>query len=182
MKRNQVNILLAIVLILAAATLRIVNRELHLYNLAPIGAVGIFAGSVIKDKRMAYLMPLFSMFIADLYFQFFTSVTGFYGIEQVLVYTAMAAVTFLGSKMGNITPAKVVGYSLTGSVLFFIVSNFGSYLNGWYGYDLKGLMTTYIVAIPFFKNTIVSELIGSVALFGLYSLGQRAFAPKLQQA
>jgi hypothetical protein len=182
MKRNQVNIILAIVLIAAAASMRIVNREMHLYNLAPIGAVGLFAGSVIMDKRFAYLMPLLSLFIADVFFQLFTSVPGFYGIEQVLVYAAMAIVTLLGSQMGNVNGLKVVGYSLIGSLIFFVLSNFGSYLHGWYGYGFDGLVTTYTVAIPFFKNTLVSELIGSCVLFGLYALGQRAFAPKLQQA
>jgi hypothetical protein len=182
MKRNYTNIILATVLILLAATMRIINRELHLYNLAPICAVGLFAGSIIKDKRYAYLLPLLSMFIADLYFQFFTSVTGFYGIEQILVYISMILVTFLGTKMGNVTGVKVVGYSLIGSLLFFVVSNFGSYLKGWYGLDFNGLVTTYTVAIPFFKNTVMSELAGAIVLFGAYFLGQRAIAPKMQKA
>jgi hypothetical protein len=182
MKRNYTNIILAAILILLAAMMRIVNREIHLYNLAPIGAVGLFAGAVIKDKRYAYLLPLISMFIADLYFQLFTSVTGFYGFEQVLVYVGMGLVTFLGTKMGNVTGIKVAGYSIIGSFIFFVVSNFGSYLTGMWGYGFKGLATTYTMAIPFFKNTVVSELVGSIALFGLYFIGQKAIAPKMQKA
>ena len=182
MKRNYTNIILAAVLILLAAAMRIINRELHLYNLAPICAVGLFAGSIIKDKRYAYLLPLLSMFIADIYFQFFTSVTGFYGIEQLLVYISMVLVTFLGTKMGNVTGVKVVGYSLISSLIFFVVSNFGSFLKGWYGLDFNGLVTTYTVAIPFFKNTVTSELTGAIVLFGAYFLGQKAFRTKVQQA
>lgn len=182
MKRNYTNIILATVLILLASMMRIINREVHLYNLAPIGAVGLFAGAVIKDKRYAYLLPLLSMFIADVYFQFFTSVTGFYGIEQILVYLGMGLVTFLGSKMGNVSGVKVIGYSLIGSLIFFVVSNFGSYLRGWWGYDFKGLVTTYTVAIPFFKNTVMSDLAGSIVLFGLYFIAQKAIAPQTQKA
>lgn len=182
MKPNYTNIFFAAILILAAAVMRIITAEFHLPNITPVAAIGLFGGVVIKDKRYSYLLPLLSLFIADAYFQFFTSIKGFYGVEQILVYMAMALVTFLGSKMGKVSPVKVVGYSLIGSLLFFVISNFGSFLKGWYGYDFNGLVTTYTVAIPFFKNTVMSELSGAIVLFGAYFLGQRAIAPKMQKA
>lgn len=182
MKSNYTNILLAAMLILAAAVMRIITAEFHLPNITPIAAVGLFSGVVIKDKRYAYLLPLLSLFVADAYFQFFTTIKGFYGIEQILVYTAMALVTFLGSKMGNISTVKVIGYSLIGSLLFFVISNFGSFLKGWYGYDFKGLVTTYTVAIPFFKNTVMSDLGGNIILFGAYFIMQKILTTKVQQA
>ena len=182
MKRNQSNILLAAGLILMAALLRIINQEMHWYNLAPIAAVGLFAGAIIKEKRFAYILPLLSMFIADLYFQLFTSVNGFYGMEQLFVYGGMAVVTYLGTIMGKVNLPKVVGYSLVGSLAFFVLSNFGSFLSGMWGLNGAGFVKTYVMAIPFFKNTVISDLVGNGVLFGLYFLAQRAFTPEVQKA
>lgn len=182
MKPNYTNILLAAGLILATAVMRIITAEMHIPNITPVAAVGLFGGAVLADKKYAYALPLLGMFIADVYFSLFTSVNGFYGIEQVLVYGGMALVTFLGSKMGTVNGGKVIGYSLIGSFVFFVVSNFGSYLKGWYGYDLNGLVQTYIMAIPFYKYSYVADLIGSCSLFGLYFLGKKALTPQMQKA
>lgn len=182
MKPNYTNILLAAGLILATAVMRIITAEMHIPNITPVAAVGLFGGAVLTDKKYAYLLPLAGLFIADLYFQLFTNINGFYGLEQFFVYGGMALVTFLGSKMGTVNGLKVVGYSLTGSFIFFVVSNFGCYLNGWYGYDLNGLATTYIKAIPFYKYSYAADLVGSIALFGLYFLGRKAIAPQMQEA
>lgn len=182
MKRNYTNILLATALILIAALARIVNREMHLYNLAPVAAIGLFSGAIIKDKRISFILPLLAMLLSDAYFQLFTNMQGFYGQEQLWVYGGMALVTFMGTRMGNTNAVKVAGFSLAGSLVFFIVSNFGSFLSGMWGRDLNGLATTYIAAIPFLKNTIVSDMVGNGLLFGLYFSMQRALRPAAQKA
>jgi len=185
MKRNNLNIILAVGLILMAAVARIVNYEMHLYNLAPVAAIGLFGGAVIKDRRLAFLMPLLSLFIADLYIQLFPSspaMRGFYGVEQLFVYGAMAAVTFLGMKMQQPNTTKVMGYSFAGSLAFFVLSNLGSYVSGMWGYGWEGLTTTYVMAIPFFKNTLISDLVSNTILFGGYFLLQQAFTRTLQKA
>lgn len=182
MKRNNTNIILAISLILVAALARIVNREMQLYNLAPVAAVGLFSGAIFKDKKLAYAMPLLAMLLADIYFQFFTRVQGFYGKEQWFVYGGMALVTFLGTKMGKINVPKVIGFSLAGPVVFFLVSNFGSFLSGMWGTGWNGLITTYTMALPFFKNTLASEFIGSILIFGAYFLAQRSFSVRTEKA
>ena len=45
------------------------------------------------------------------------------------------------------------------STLFFVVTNFAVWIGGWYGYTLEGLLTCYIMAIPFFVNMLISTLI-----------------------
>ncbi len=42
------------------------------------------------------------------------------------------------------------------AILFFIITNFGVWLNGLYGYSVEGLIQCYIMAIPFFGYTLVS--------------------------
>lgn len=182
MKRNYSNILLAAGLILMASLARVVNTEMHLYNLAPVAALGLFSGAVVKDKRVAYLLPLLAMLLADLYFQFFTSTQGFYGGAQWFVYGGMALVTLLGTAMRKVNPLKVAGFSLMGSLVFFIVSNFGCYVSGMWGGGIHGLVTTYTMALPFFKNTIAGDMAGSALLFGLYFMAQRSLGTKAQKA
>ncbi len=189
MKQNYSNILLAAGLILMAAMSRILNHEMHWYNLAPVGALGLFCGSVIKEKRYAFLFAILAQLIGDLYIQLFTSWPGFYGIEQAFVYGGLLMVTLLGTQMRQPKALRVLGFSIAASVLFFIVSNFGVWVaiqtgksdlyN--YGTGLTGLINTYIAALPFFKNSLIGDLTGSTVLFGSYFLLQQAFSQKLNK-
>ena len=48
--------------------------------------------------------------------------------------------------------------ALLGAVIFFVLTNFGVWLNGFYGYTIDGLINCYILAIPFFSYSIISTL------------------------
>ncbi len=176
MKRN--NILIAGGLILIAAIARIVNYEVEVYNLAPVAALGLFAGSVLNNKRVAYLFTILAMLISDVYIEFFTSMSGFYDISQFFVYGSLILVTLMGTTLKKHNPLKIAGYSITGSAIFFILSNFGTYLTGYWGYGIEGLITTYTAAIPFAKNTFISDLLFSGLLFGAYTLLQHTLTNK----
>ena len=185
MKQNKINIVLAAGLILMAAAARIVNHELHFWNLAPVAAVGLFGGAVIRDPKLALLMPLLALFIGDLYIQFFPTNAqqrGFYGVEQAFVYGGMALVTLLGTRMKQLSVAKVLGFSLSSSLVFFVVSNLGAFASGMWGYSLNGLVTTYIMGIPFFQYTLIADLIGTTVLFGGYYFLQQAAGSRMQRA
>ena len=182
MKQNQKNILIAAVLIVFVAIIRIVSREMHLFNIAPIGALALFSGAIIKDKRISFATPLIAMLLGDLFFQYFTSISGFYGTEQFFVYGAVALVTILGTFMGKVNAIKVAGFTITGSFLFFAISNFGSFLSGMWGTGFNGLVTTYTMALPFYEKTIAGDIIGSLLFFGVYFLAQRATVKSTQQA
>ena len=185
MKQNRLNIILAIGLIVLAAGARIISQELHLYNLVPVAAIGLFAGAVLKDKRMAFLLPLLSLFISDLFIELFpinAQQRGFYGLEQFFVYGSILLVTIMGMSMKKINAGRVLGYSLAGSVVFFVVSNFGSYVSGMYGYGMESLATTYVMAIPFFKNTLLGDLLGNTVLFGGFYLLQQVFVGRMAKA
>ena len=51
--------------------------------------------------------------------------------------------------------------ALIGALLFFVITNFGVWSLGFYGYTIEGLITCYTLAIPFFGNTIVGTIIFS---------------------
>mgnify|MGYP003575374685 CR=1 FL=1 len=186
MKNNKTNFLFAVLLIVVAVITRIVTNEMQWFNLAPITAVGLFAGSVIKDKKYAFLFAVLGQLGGDLYFHFFTGTQGFYGIDQAFVYISLLAVTALGFAMKQPKALKVLGFSIGAAVLFFILSNFGVWVaieTGkadifGYGTGVTGLINTYVFALPFFKNTLISTVAGSVVLFGAYYLLQTGFSGK----
>ena len=170
MKRNNLNILLAVFLILIAVTARIVNAALHMPNFVPIAAISLFSGAIIKDKRgLAFLVPLLGQFLADVYFQLFTAIPGFYDLAgQLFNYGALICATALGTAMKEPKALTTLAYVFGASTTFFIVSNFGFFVHGWNGYTVSGFVKTYVDAIPFFKYTLAGDMAGGVLLFGCY--------------
>lgn len=172
-------ILIVSILVLATATLRVINAEAHLYNLVPVAALGLFSGSVLNDKKWAYLIPLMSMFLSDIGLSLFTHTPGFYGISQIVNYLALGLVTLLGTSLVKRNTLNILGYTLLGSMIFFIVSNFGTFLQGYYGYSLAGLANCYTMALPFYKsefsttifmNSFLGDIIFSAIAFGIFQL------------
>jgi hypothetical protein len=177
---------LCTLLVVAAVMSRIINAETHWYNFGPMVAISIFSGAILKNKSYAYLLPLAAYFVSDLYLEVAHG-AGFYGISQFFVYGGMALVVLLGTAMRKQNVARVLGFSIGGSLLFWIVSNFGVFLGGYWGTGLDGLATTYLMALPFystqgselFLNAFVGDLLFSGILFGAYALLKSRFvAPR----
>ena len=99
--------------VLVAALTRLVP---HPPNFAPITAMSLFAGAYFTRKQLAFIVPLLAMLISDLFL-------GFYTIS-IFVYLSFAVITFIGQQKNRVTPKLV----LLGSVLFFLISNFGVWL------------------------------------------------------
>jgi hypothetical protein len=60
-------------------------------------------------------------------------------------------------------------------VLFFVVTNFGTWLlSGMYPMTASGLTACFVAAIPFFQNTVAGDLFYSGVLFGGFALLERA--------
>ena len=57
---------------------------------------------------------------------------------------------------------------LIGAFLFYLITNFGVWINGSYGYSLEGLLTCYILALPFFGYSLLSALIFSTIIETVY--------------
>ncbi len=182
MKRTNINIILAIFLILIAATSRIINAQLHAANFVPIAAISLFSGAIIKDKRLAFLVPLMGQFLGDVFFQLFTHIPGFYDLAgQLFNYGALIGVTALGVGMKQPKALTTLAYLFGASTLFFLISNFGYFAGGWNGYGFTGLVKTYIDGVPFFKYTLAGDMTGGVLLFGGYFLLQQALLKKTQK-
>ncbi len=149
-------------LIVFAALSRLVP---HPYNFTPVGALGLFAGAYLSMRRY-WLVPVLALLMSDL-------LIGFYHpVAMLSVYLAFAATALLGRSvlMGRRSILRIAGTSLSASVIFFVVSNFGDWLSGINGYplNLAGLMECYVMAVPFFSNTVLGDLFYVTVLFGSY--------------
>ena len=170
-------------LILAAAFSRLLP---HPYNFSPVAAMALLGGAVMKDKKLAFLLPLGALLLSDLCFSLFTSTSGFYGFSQLINYAAFALIVGLGMLLiKKIKLRNVVVASLSASVLFFLLSNFGVWAVAGgvapYTADGAGLLNTYVLGIPFLGNTLIGDLCYSGVLFGAYAL-IRHYTYKPQQA
>jgi hypothetical protein len=161
------------------------------WGFAPQIAMALFAGSVIKDKKFSFLLPLLSMLVSDviyqvLYTQHLSDLKGFYP-GQFTNYILFVAITVIGFWIKKNNVAHIILGSLAGVVFFFIASNFFDWLGG--GLDIKGvpypktvegLTRCYTAALPFFRGSIMATFIFGAIFFGGYYLYNRYFIRQTQ--
>jgi hypothetical protein len=146
----------------------------HPPNFSPVEAIALFGGAYFAQRHAAIWVPLVAMFISDLalglvnggiYAEYFLS-AGF-----LLVYLCIALSAVLGfSLRGRASALRVGAWSLAGSVLFFLVTNFGAWLgSSLYPQTTAGLMAAYVAGLPFFQNTVLGTLFYSALLFGSFA-------------
>ncbi len=168
-------ILLALILILFAAFSRLIP---HAPNFTPVISIALFAGAYLK-KRYAFLVPVAALLISDL-------VIGFYGIETMaFVYGTIILIVAMGLLLEKkVSAGKLLGLSMVGAVVFFVTTNFAVWIvpGSIYPKTLAGLAQCYVMAIPFFGNTLLSTLVYSAAMFGVYEAAEKfVLKPKIVQ-
>jgi len=155
----------ASVLICLGAIYRLIP---HPHNFTPVAAMALIGGLYVSKKYLAYLVPIMVLFISDLVLNntvnrvFIEDQTGFIFWAPYMLYTysAILATVLIGVFMTNSSiSGKILGGSLASAVMFFVISNFGTWLSsGIYSKDLSGLFTCFAAGIPFFGNTLLSNL------------------------
>jgi hypothetical protein len=134
----------------------------HAPNFTPIAAIALFSGTYL-NKKYALAIPLILMITSDI----------FIGMHNVILFTwgGFILITLLGlwiKKHKN--TLTVISMSLASSILFYIVSNFGVWLMGWYPSNLKGLIDCYIMAVPFLRSFTLATILYTTVFFGVYEL------------
>ncbi len=151
-------------LIATGALLRIAP---HPPNFAPIGAIALFGGAVLP-RRLAIMVPLTALILSD-------AVLGFYALPGMAwVYGSFVLIALIGMALRQRrTSLRIAGAALASSVLFFLVTNFGEWLGPLYPHTPAGLWASYVAGIPFFRNTVLSDLGYSLALFAVHDSALR---------
>jgi hypothetical protein len=88
-----------------------------------------------------------------------------------LVYGCTIFSSLIGFQIREQLQFKNILMATVGSaILFFVTTNFGVWMLGYYGYTMTGLINCFAMAIPFFRGTITGDLFYSLVFFGSYSL------------
>lgn len=122
----------------------------HPPNFTSLLALSFYIPAIFGRKFIPSIM--LSFLLTDLIIGFHN--TTFFTWGSVLVIGLISK--FFSSKIF----LRLLG-AIFGAVIFFIITNFGVWLNGSYGYNLSGFVNCYILAIPFFAYSLISTLIFS---------------------
>ena len=145
------------------------------FHFTPVAAALLFFGARMPRKRM--ITPLALLILSDIYLNKFVYAYPL-GWDQTVTWLCYVAILLFGGLLArNSSPLRVVGASLVASVSFFLVSNFAVWTvsREMYPATWNGLMTCMVAGIPFFRNTVVSDLLFSAVFFGAgYLVSQRA--------
>jgi hypothetical protein len=168
------NVFVGSTLILAAALSRLLP---HPDNFTPIAAMAL-AGGVYLEKRFALIVPLAALVISDFFIGFHNTI--------LFVYGSFVLIGFMGLWLKSHKKfLPVLGTALLSSILFFIITNFGVWLTGggwFYPRTWQGLVECYVMAIPFFRNTLAGDLVFTGVLFGLFEFSLRSIRASEKKA
>jgi hypothetical protein len=164
MTANNARLAAILTAIFVAAALRLVP---HPPNFTPIGAMALFGGAYFGRRALAFAAPLGALLLSD-------AILGFHS-GMPFVYGSVALIVLIGWAVAKrMTTLTIAGAAVASSILFFAVTNFGTWLtSGMYPQTLSGLAACYAAAIPFFQNTLAGDLIFSGLLFGGFALLER---------
>ena len=122
----------------------------HPPNFSPIIASAILAPMIIKNRYLGILITILAMIITD-------AIIGFH-IYQLVIYLTIITISLFAPMKNKLSHLLV--FSIGGSVWFFITTNFAVWLAwDYYTKDIEGLLTCYILALPFFTNTLISTIL-----------------------
>lgn len=145
----------------------------HPANFAPIAALALFGGLYLP-KKWSIVLPMAVMLISDLFIGFYTWQIM---LSVYLSFALMVGVGLLVRK--NKKFHTVLGGTLLGSVIFFILTNASVWAFGtMYTPDFSGLISSYYAALPFFRNSLLGDLFYTAVLVGGYEFVLNYFAKK----
>ena len=160
----------AILLVVLGLATRFVS---HAPNFTAIGAVAIFAGRYLP-KKYALTIPMLAMLVSDIFI-------GFYSLPiMISVYLSFAIMTIVGYCTQNKSFKTVAGGTILGSIVFFLITNWAVWAFGtMYSTDITGLLSSYVAALPFFRNQLLADTLFTTVLVGGYELTLQ-YVKKLQ--
>ena len=130
----------------------------HPPNFTAIGSIAVFSGAFFYNKKIACLLPIIIMWISDI-------ILGYDIIWSV--YLSFLIIVCLGFTIQkNQSLLKIINISILASIVFFIITNLAVYISSpLYQKNILGLIECYTLAIPFFFNTLSSQIIYSSIMF-----------------
>ena len=153
-------------LIIAAAFTRLIP---HYPNFTAVGAIALFGGTYLPNKKLAFIVPLVAMLLTDL-------IIGFHPTMWA-VYLSFGLIVLIGFQVSkNKKVMNILLATISSSILFFLVTNFAQWLSDpFYAKTGAGLAQCFTMAIPFFSYTALGDMFYVGVLFGAYELAKTKF-------
>lgn len=161
--------------IVATALTRLVPAEYRLLNMTAVGALALFVGARYGVWQ-AIVIAACAMLLSDSV-QFWAHNWDLMYLPFAASYVGLAIYSLLGAGLirRSENPLRIGGTAVLASVLFFLTTNFASWLSPVHGYErsFAGLMESYTLALPFLKGTAAGDVFYSAIIFGGYALATR---------
>ncbi|OGZ18943.1 MAG: hypothetical protein A2175_02275 [Candidatus Nealsonbacteria bacterium RBG_13_42_11] len=161
-KRKIIEFSIASLLILTGVILRLLP---HPPNFTPILAIALFGG-VYLSRKIAFILPLAAMVISDVFI-------GYYEVKlMIAVYGSFLLCVILGFWLKkNKRWQTIFESSVLSALIFFLLTNFAVWaFTPWYAKTFSGIIQCYLMALPFFKNTLLGNLFYVTIFFGAYEI------------
>jgi hypothetical protein len=164
--------ILVFAMIVLAAALRLAP---HPWNFTPVGAISLFSGAMVRDRRVAFLFPVLVMFATD-------AIIGFNKLSP-LVYASFLLSVLIGRFLKqNRSFLRIGGATFLSALQFFLITNFGVWVFlSSYPRTGAGLAACYLAGVPFFWNMLAGDAVYATLLFGGFFLAER-LAPRIRQS
>lgn len=158
--------MLAYVFVLFAIVARIPSFMPHAWNFAPVMAALLYFGA--RGSRRQMWIPVALLAASDLILDKYVYSYQF-SWDLLLTWAWYAGIILLGSGwLKKTTLPRLTGAALTGSITFFLISNFGVWAATlMYPKTFAGLVSCYAAGVPFFRHTVEGDLVYTAAMFGL---------------
>jgi len=131
----------------------------HPWNFTSLLALSFYVPAILGLRYIVLVIIAFA--ITDFFI-------GYHGLT-FWTWGSVFIIGFLPLYFKNSIKLRIPG-ALTGAVIFFLVTNFGVWVTGLYGYTVEGLVACYTLAIPFFTSTLLSTFLFSLLIEGVYKL------------
>lgn len=143
---------------------------------SPVESIILFGGVYFGNKRLIpFLAMLLSIWLGDILVnRIYSGQLMFFYKGFYWQYLGFLSIMLMGTLLQNrITLLGTAIAGLLSASLFFLISNFGVWMS-WplYPHTIEGLSLCYVAAIPFFKYTLLSNLLYCTLLYGCLKLMQ----------
>ena len=145
------------------------------YNVTPLAAIALAAGTVLSSRLAAAAVPLASVMLSNLALSPYDS-----PLMAAVVYAALAWPVLLGGLIRRQGWLAVIGGSLASSLVFFLVTNAAHWaVTQQYPHSPEGLLACFTAALPFYRWMPVGDLAWSLAVFGGLVAAARLLQPAI---
>ena len=133
----------------------------HPPNFTPIISIAILSPLFFNKNNVALTLVIVGMFISDFFIGFYQNMITTYLVIILIYYFSKF---YFNEK--TISIKNIIFGSIFSALIFYLLTNFSLWTFGdLYPKNFEGLIMCYVMAIPFFTNTLISTILFTGAAY-----------------